>query len=131
MTDAALDERLAARFSVDRAKKLRAEAEEARAGAEALARELADADKAEAAMRAMRGCIGEMVQAWRVSLPAEMAALESQDAIHARLAAVVHEGLAFVSAQAHEMAVALSPAGCCFWRAAIRRIAMRRCRRAT
>jgi hypothetical protein len=103
-----LDERLAARFSVDRAKKLRAEAEEARAGAEALARELADADKSEAAMRAMRECIGEMVQAWRVSLPAEMAALESQDAIHARLASVVHEGLATVSAQAQEMARALA-----------------------
>ena len=103
-----LDERLAARFSVDRAKKLRAEAEEARAGAEALARELADADKSEAAMRAMRKCIGEMVQAWRVSLPAEMAALESQDAIHARLASVVHEGLATVSAQAQEMARALA-----------------------
>jgi phage terminase large subunit GpA-like protein len=109
MTDAALlDQKIAARFSVDRAKKLRAEAEEARAEAEAFARELADADKAEAAMRAARAVIADLLADWRTSLPGELAALESQDAIHARLAEVVHEGLARLAAQATALARALA-----------------------
>ena len=99
MTEATstLDDRIAARYSVDRAKKLKAEAEEARAATEAFAAGLADADKAIEAMRAARGWLDDLLADWRARLPAELAALESQDAIHARLAEVVHAGLAGLS----------------------------------
>ena len=92
-----LDDRIAARYSVDRAKKLKAEAEEARAATEAFAAGLADADKAIEAMRAARGWLDDLLADWRARLPAELAALESQDAIHARLAEMVHAGLAGLS----------------------------------
>lgn len=110
MTTATLDDRIAARYSVDRAKKLKAEAEEARAATEAFAAGLADADKAIAAMGAAREWLAALLAEWRATLPAELAALESQDAIHARLAEVVHDGLALISDKLAEEARLLSSA---------------------
>ena len=109
MTESAtLDDRIAARYSVDRAKKLKAEAEEARAATEAFAAGLADADKAVAAMGEARSWLAELLAKWRAELPGELAALESQDAIHARLAEGVHDGLDWISRQIAGEAKALA-----------------------
>ena len=108
MTAIAIDERLAARFSVDRALKLRAEAEEARTALEAFAGEMAEADQAEAAMRAARALLRGLLDGWRAALPAELAAMESQDAIHARLSGLAHEGLAYLSERLTAMGQALA-----------------------
>jgi hypothetical protein len=110
MTTAIPDTLLAERFTEDRAVKLRAEAEEARTDLESYAAEMAEAAKAEAAMRAARELLRGLFAGWRASLPAELAAMESQDAIHARLSDMAHEGLAYLSAQVAGLAQSLEGA---------------------
>lgn len=74
---------------------------------------LVEVEKVKAAMLTARELINRMLAGWRATLPAELAALESQDAIHARLAEVVHEGLAWLAEQCHAEARALSNEPAC------------------
>lgn len=94
-----LDDRLSARFSIDRAKKLRADAEEARALTEQFCASLVEAEKAASAMREARTLLARLIDGWRATLPLQLAALESQDAIHALLSDLAHEGLAQLAAE--------------------------------
>ena len=108
MTEAALDERLAARFSVDRAKKLKAEAEEAKSALESFAADLADADKAVEAMESARELLAGLIARWRAEWPARLAALSAQDEVHAFVAEAVHQGLSWISAEVAAQAQALA-----------------------
>ncbi len=102
------DDRIAARYAIDRAIRLKAQAEEAKLDCEAFAAELGDAEKALAAMRAARELLARLFETWRADLPGELAAMESQDAIHARMSEVVREGLGWLSGALHDEARALA-----------------------
>jgi phage terminase large subunit GpA-like protein len=104
MSEITIDDNITARNSHNRARTYRAKALLRKLDHESFATGLADADKAIMAMTAVRDWLVALLAKWLSDLPAELAALESQDALHARLTEVVHDGLAYLSAQAKEMA---------------------------
>ena len=66
----------------------------------AYAATLCDPDKVIAAMNEASEWRAELLAKWKATLPAELAALESEAEIHARLSDVVHDGLLELSRRA-------------------------------
>lgn len=71
---------------------------------------LADVDEAIAAMKEVREWIAEQRDRWIKELPSELVRLETHDAIHAKLTAVMREGLLELSRRALQRADELAKA---------------------